>query len=830
MRRLPPLMLAGCVALLVPLIFSPSARAHGLLIPEDKKLPPLAMVNHQVTISIDDQVAETRVEQSFRNHTGRALEATYVFPVPKGASVRKFTMWVNGKEVAGEMIEADKARNIYTEIVRRTHDPGLLEYLGNNLMRMRVFPVAPNADQKVALSYSSVAPRDGDLIEYDYPLKTDGKATRTLEKFSIQAKIKSQHPIVNVYSPTHSLTVNRNHDRELTVNFEREQGLLDKDFQLFYSLGDKDVGLTAMTYRPVSKENGYFMFLISPRVGLSKANVVPRDMVLVLDTSGSMRGVKMDQARKALKYCLNNLNPQDRFAVINFATSVNKYKDNLVEASQEQIEQGRKWVDQLEATGGTAINDALLAALDFRTSDMGRTFTIVFFTDGCPTIGETNTDKILKNVTAKNTANTRIFTFGVGEADGLNATFLDQLAEQTRAASTFVRPAEDIEMKVSGLFSKISHPVLANLKLTATNDVRMVEMYPPQLPDLFHGGQLVVLGRYTGQGPSALKLTGTLGHANSALDVQEFVYEVTFPEKTNDDKSFLEHVWARRKVGYLLDQIRLNGEKKELVDEVTLLAKKYGIATPYTSYLIVPDGPLPVVGGMGGPIRGDRPDVRFGAFGGRLGGGNSFGGGGGFGGMPPALAPTSANGEARKVADFAKDVQQRAGGLSANRDKLVDDGLRNIDGKGQAGKVLEQAKANKEAYDRAYMALKRHNLREVQSEKLGVELSLQTNNLRNQTKLELTACRQVAGRSCLEIGGVWIDEKFDPKTPTLVVQAQSDAYFRILERHPSIKEVYQLGNHLVWVSPSGTTLVIDSNDGKEKLSDEEIDKLFVAKK
>src|SRR5947208_3378340 len=533
------------------------AYGHGLLIPEDRKVPPLAMVDHQVTITINDQVAETRVEQTFRNHTARALEATYVFPVPKGASVRKFTMWVNGKETAGEMVEADKARHIYTDIVRRTQDPGLLEYMGNNLLRLKVFPIAPNADQKVALTYTSVAPRDGDLVEYVYPLKTDGKATRTLEKFSIQATIKSQHPIINVYSPTHSITVKKNGDREVNVNFEREQGLLDKDFQLFYSQGDKDVGLTSIVHRPVSSENGYFMLLISPRVEMPKASAIPRDMVLVLDTSGSMRGRKMEQARKALRYCLANLNPQDRFGLIHFATTVNKYRESLTDATSEQLEQGRKWVDQLEATGGTAINDALLAALDFRSSDMGRTFTIVFFTDGCPTIGETNTDRILKNVTGKNTANTRIFTFGVGEADGLNATFLDQLAEQTRAISSFVRPAEDIEVKVSGLVSKISHPVLANLKLEAGNDIRLVEMYPPQLPDLFHGGQLVVMGRYTGKGPVALKLTGTGGPES-----KEYVYETTFPDKTNEEKSFVEHVWGRRKVGYLLDQIRINGQKK----------------------------------------------------------------------------------------------------------------------------------------------------------------------------------------------------------------------------------------------------------------------------
>jgi Ca-activated chloride channel family protein len=801
-----------------------SAQGRGLLIPDDKQVPPLAMVNHQVTITIDDQVAETRVEQTFRNHTARALEATYIFPVPKGASVRKFTMWVNGKETAGEMVEADKARHIYTDIVRRTQDPGLLEYMGNNLLRLKVFPIAPNADQKVALTYTYVAPRDGDLIEYVYPLKTDGKATRTLEKFSIQATIKSQHPIVNVYSPTHSVTTKKNNDREMVVNFEREQGLLDKDFQLFYSQGDKDVGLTSLAHRPVSGENGYFMFLISPRVDMSQAHVIPRDMVLVLDTSGSMRGRKMEQARKAMRYCLDNLNPQDRFALIHFATSVNKYKDALTEAGKEQLEQAGKWVDQLEATGGTAINDALLAALDFRSTDMGRTFTIVFFTDGCPTIGETNTERILKNVTAKNSSNTRIFTFGVGEADGLNATFLDQLAEQTRAVSSFVRPAEDIEAKVSGLFGKISHPVLANLKLEASNDIRLLEVYPPQLPDLFHGGQLVVMGRYAGKGPAALKLTGTVGQES-----REFVYETTFPEKTNDDKSFVEQVWARRKVGYMLDQIRLNGEKKELVDEVTLLAKKYGIATPYTSYLIVPDGPVPILAGAMG-----RPNV---SFNGGLGAGGGFGGGG-PGQAPPALmrrAMGGASAAPQSVAGFAREMRKdesKAAGLSRGEleQERLREAVRGLGDNEADKKALFLAITQKEAYDRAHDALKRKDLASVQTEKLGVELSVQMNNLRNQSKLSNTALRQVAGRNCLEFGGVWIDEAFNSKMPTLAVQAQSNAYFRLLEKRPEIKEVLQLGNYLVWVAPSGTALVIDANDGKKELSDAEIDKLFEAKK
>src|SRR5712671_1689958 len=127
--------------LTVLLAWCGSACAHGLLIPDDKKLPPLAMLNHKVSITIDDQVSITRVEQTFRNHTDRPLQATYVFPVPKGATVNKFTMWVDGKETKGELVEAAKAREIYTSIVRRTQDPGLLEYIGNQILQMRVFPV-----------------------------------------------------------------------------------------------------------------------------------------------------------------------------------------------------------------------------------------------------------------------------------------------------------------------------------------------------------------------------------------------------------------------------------------------------------------------------------------------------------------------------------------------------------------------------------------------------------------------------------------------------------------------------------------------------------------
>src|SRR5271167_695286 len=170
----------------VLLAFSGTAQAAGLLIPTEKKLPPLAMLNHQATIQIEDQVAITKIEQTFRNHTDRQLEATYIFPVPKGASVRKFSMWVDGKEVPGELVEADKARQIYTSIVQRTLDPGLLEYMNNNLLKLRVFPVPAKGDQKIAISYTSIATSDNGLVEFVYPLKGDARAAATLTEFALK--------------------------------------------------------------------------------------------------------------------------------------------------------------------------------------------------------------------------------------------------------------------------------------------------------------------------------------------------------------------------------------------------------------------------------------------------------------------------------------------------------------------------------------------------------------------------------------------------------------------------------------------------------------------
>jgi Ca-activated chloride channel family protein len=355
----------------------------------------------------------------------------------------------------------------------------------------------------------------------------------------------------------------------------------------------------------------------------------------------------------------------------------------------------------------------------------------------------------------------------------------------------------------------------------------LAEVYPPQLPDLFQGSQLVVLGRYSGHGSTTLRLKGRVGTQS-----REFVYETNLAGKGGEARDFVEHLWARRKVGYLLDQLRLNGEKKELIDEVTALAKKYGIATPYTSYLIVPDAAMPIaarsalMSGAGGQFTGS-----FGAISGGISGGIN----GGIGGAP-ALTPLAGGrgvtSQPRSVADFARDNKPED--RSKLRDGLEQERLHQLAEDKQtdeAGrKAGAEATSKREVLALAKDALSRRRQDAIQTGKLGVDLAVESNNLRNQSRLTPTAVRSVAGRNLLEIGGVWIDDEFDATMATVSVKAQSPAYFRLLDRHHQVKDVFRLGNHLLWVAPARTALVVDTSVGKEELTDAEIDALFAAKK
>jgi Ca-activated chloride channel family protein len=543
---------------------------------------PLELVFHKAEVGIKDQVASVTIEQEFYNSNPQQLEGTFLFPVPRGAQIKKFTMEIGGKQVEAEMLSADKARQIYEDIVRKMRDPALMEYAGRDLIRVRIFPIEAHSRKRIALSYTQLLRADGGLVEFVYPLNTEKFSAKPIQSVSLKIDVETRRPLKTIYSPSHGVEIKRHGSNRATLGFEAKQVTSDTDFQMYFAPDNGDVGINLMTYKPAG-DDGYFLLFASPGNAAGAKNVVPKDIAFVLDTSGSMAGKKLDQAKKALLFCVENLNDGDRFEIVRFATEVEPLFAKLVGATKDNRDKSVEFIKGLKPIGGTAIDDALKKALALRPEKSDRPFVVIFLTDGLPTVGVTQEEPIIASVN-KSSGSTRVFCFGIGH--DVNTHLLDRITESTRAASQYVLPEEDIEVKVSNFFTKIKEPVLANIKINFPDGVRTSKMYPTSLPDLFKGEQLVLAGRYSKSGTGAIIIEGT---ANAAT--KRIAEDVTFPDSAGD-YDFIPRLWATRRVGYLLDEIRLHGENRELKEEITDLARQFGIVTPYTAYLIVEDEKL----------------------------------------------------------------------------------------------------------------------------------------------------------------------------------------------------------------------------------------------
>lgn len=562
-----------------------AARADGLIIIHNPPpvhgrghfvFAPLEVVFHKVEVDIVGQRATTRVEQEFFNPNRANLEGDYIFPIPKGAHLDKFTMRIGDKDVEAELLDAGKARAIYEDIVRRQKDPALLEYTGRPAFRVRIFPIEGMSRKKVNLEYTELLKVDGGLASYVYPLNTEKFSAQPLKTVGVRVRVSADSPLKALYSPSHPVDIKRDGEKRATVGWEAANVRPDTDFQLLFSSAETEVGLHLLTHKKPG-EDGWFLLLASPGAEMAKSkDVNPKDVVFVMDTSGSMAGKKLEQAKKAMTFCVENLNDADRFEIVRFSTEAELLFEKMTEASRSNRDRALEFIKGLKPIGGTAISEALNAALKLKPRDSDRPFMVVFLTDGKPTIGETDENRIV----AKTGEGTRVFCFGIGT--DINTHLLDKLAERTRGATQFVLPEEDLEVKVSNFFMKIREPLLTNLKLEFPAGVRVTKVYPNPLPDLFRGEQLVLTGRYSGDGEGDIVLDGTLnGEPKRMSQRGKF--------SGDSGNEFIAQLWALRRVGFLLDEIRLRGENKEVRDEVVDLARRFAIVTPYTSYLIVED-------------------------------------------------------------------------------------------------------------------------------------------------------------------------------------------------------------------------------------------------
>ncbi len=548
---------------------------------------PVVRTASTVRVRLEGRVARFEVEEWFRNTGGTVAEGNYLYPMPGEAVFTDFSLFAGDQELKGEMMNAEQARGIYEEIVRKLRDPALLTLAGHGLIRAQVFPIQPGETRRVVLRYNQLLARDGDAFRLRYALGARGNVPITLTVRSDDAE-RFGVP----YSPTHRLEWNADGGR-LTVRSECAPG---GDFELLLPVRRGMLGTTVVTHAPSAGER-FAMVVVSPPAVAADAGLA-RDLTLVVDVSGSMSGTKLEQAKAALHQALGSLRRTDRFRLIAFSNGVSEFRPEYRAASAEAVRQARQFVDDLEARGGTNIAGALDAALRGAGREPERLGIVLFVTDGLPSVGEQAPEKIAAAAAASR-RDLRIFPIGLGH--DVNTYLLDRLAVEGRGRVEFVAPNASVEHALGAVMTRIDAPVLTDLRIVRS-PVRLEQRTPADLPDLFSGEELVVFARYQGSGTGDVVIEGTRNGRRHT-----FANRVTFAAHETGN-TFIAPLWAAGRIGELTRQVRLEGHSPALVQEIRELGLRYGIITEYTSYLVQepPAGPVPLPRSLEGRLRLDE--------------------------------------------------------------------------------------------------------------------------------------------------------------------------------------------------------------------------------
>jgi Ca-activated chloride channel family protein len=543
----------------------------------------------RVRADLNGRVVRYEVTETYTNRGSRVGEADYMLPLPKGAAFEDLALSINGEMVTGETMNADRARGVYEEIVRRMRDPALVEWMGHGLLRARIFPIQPGEEKRVVVRFSAIAEREGDALRFDW--LGDRRAGDAGDNTSFTLTYAADAALGDAYSPTHSLHIDHDQNRRV-ARIDDARGPVT----LLVPVRSRSAAAISLLANAPSGEDGFALITLSPPARPVRAT--PRDIVLVIDVSGSMSGRKIEQARAAGRQLLQTLTPSDRFRLIDFSSDVRTFRDGWSAATPANVRDATDYLDALRANGGTNIQGALEQALAADTP-AGRLPLVLFLTDGAPTVGETRPDAIVQHA-GDLRRERRLFTFGIG-AD-VNASLLEQLALQGRGTATFVRPDESVERAVGVVADRLTRPVATDVHIHA-DGVRLYGLEPQGAVDLFAGQDLVLLARYADlhEGGATREGTTLVIEGTTSEGPVRWIGHVTFPARSSDN-SFVARLWAAQRVGYLSAERRRNGGNAELDTELRQLGERYGIPTELTSYLVTEHGALGAAGqpGIGG--------------------------------------------------------------------------------------------------------------------------------------------------------------------------------------------------------------------------------------
>ncbi|UCF90233.1 MAG: VWA domain-containing protein [Desulfobacterales bacterium] len=557
----------------------PSGGVHaaGLLIADGGFGGVLEIKEHDVQVTVNNGVAVTQVTQIFQNTEKRQVEALYTFPVPKGASVANFSMWINGREMVGEVIEKKRAREIYDSYKRKRRDPGLLEQVDYKTFEMRVFPINAGAEQKVQITYYQELDIDHDQATYVYPLATVTRTdvdTRTTGKLAINVDIKSAVPITALESPSHgeAFVVVKHSSNYGQASLETTAGSLAADVVINYQLSRPRTGLDLITSRPLD-EDGYFCLTLTAGQELAVMDN-GLDYVFLLDISGSMgNDSKMILSRNSLEAFIDELGPQDRFEVMTFNVNPNTLFGQLQPANSDMQEVARKYMQSQQAKGGTILAPAMTTA--YKYGDPDRTLNVVILSDG---MTEQKERQELLQLIQSRPRNARVFCIGVGNE--VNRPLLEQMAEESGGLAAFISRGDNFQRQAKAFRRKLLRPVATDLQIQIEG-VRVYDIEPKVLPNLYHGAPIRVYGRYAGRGEAQVTLNGN-------LEGREFSQSeaLLFPQRDPNNPE-IERMWAWKRIDQLLKKADRTNSRTEVVDEIIRLGEGYSIVTEYTSFLVL---------------------------------------------------------------------------------------------------------------------------------------------------------------------------------------------------------------------------------------------------
>jgi uncharacterized protein YegL len=581
---------------LVALALSSPAPLFAQLVTRGGAASEVALTTQTVTATLEDGLACVAVRQVFRYDGPSEVEAVYTFPLPAEASLTGLVLTVAGDRLEGALTERKQARRVYDDILHRRRDPALIEQIGDGLFRLSVFPVVPNVDTVVELEYVQRAPLFEGAFHLTVPL---GGASARSAATTATIDVRSSAALGSVTASLPDALVQRDGARRAIVSWERSAGTEPPaGLALTAMLADGEPSFDVTTYRDTAGD-GWFVAVYSPGTP-SEQRLLPRDVLLVLDTSGSMQGHKLAEAKRSAHWLIDHLREQDRVNIVRFSSDVTAALPDLALATPETRATLHAAIDRFTAVGSTALGDALVHVASVPPVE-GRARTVVLLTDGRPTFGETSPTALIELARKIGEAGLRLHTFGVG--DDVDEGLLRGAAAAGRGHAELFANALEVEPRLRRFLSRTGSPVLRELALTARG-VAVSGLHPRIIPDAYLGEQVVFAGRFDGHGPAAFELVGKgaegaqtstdvlmvpeVASGRRSVGLQYALLKLTDLEEARRMRAGLDDAAYRSAARAWADIDRgAYATSEELVDELIRTSLQHGVQCAFTSFIAV---------------------------------------------------------------------------------------------------------------------------------------------------------------------------------------------------------------------------------------------------